>query len=191
MSTPPARAPGRADAQRNRERVLEAVFAATGDLRDLSLDDVAREAGVGRSTLYRHFPTREDLVLAANRRAIEEGREMGRAAVAAGGSPAEVLTRLSHDVVRLAGRFRVLRAHRDVAAQLVSSVGYDDPLMAWIVTAHAQGQLRSDLSPRWIASTLVALSMASADELSLPGQDADEVAAMLARTLIGAVVAEA
>jgi AcrR family transcriptional regulator len=191
MSTPPARAPGRADAQRNRERVLEAVFAATGDLRDISLDDLAREAGVGRSTLYRHFPTREDLVLAANQRAIEEGHEMSRAAVAAGGSPAEVLTRLSRDVVRLAGRFRVLRAHRDVAARLVSSVGYDDPLMAWIVTAHAQGQLRDDLSPRWIATTLVALSMATADELALPGQDESEVAAMLARTLIGAFVAEA
>jgi AcrR family transcriptional regulator len=55
----------RADAARNRARLLEAataLFAERGV--ETSLDDVARAAGVGIGTLYRHFPTREDLVLA-------------------------------------------------------------------------------------------------------------------------------
>ena len=58
----------RADAVRNRERVLEAakaVFSAGGP--DASLDAVARRAGVGIGTLYRHFPTREALFEAGNR----------------------------------------------------------------------------------------------------------------------------
>ena len=57
----------RADAQRNRDRLLEVAahaFAAGGNV---TLEAVAREAGVGIGTLYRHFPTREALVEAAYR----------------------------------------------------------------------------------------------------------------------------
>ncbi|HEX4379183.1 MAG TPA: TetR/AcrR family transcriptional regulator [Candidatus Acidoferrum sp.] len=53
----------RTDAQRNRERILEvakAAFARSGA--NTSLDDVARQAGVGPGTLYRHFPTRDALL---------------------------------------------------------------------------------------------------------------------------------
>ena len=63
----------RADALRNRERVLEAakvVFSAGGA--DASLDAVARRAGVGIGTLYRHFPTREALYEAVYRREVEQ-----------------------------------------------------------------------------------------------------------------------
>src|ERR1700752_2434853 len=62
----------RADAVRNRERVLEAakaVFSAAGP--DASLEAVARRAGVGIGTLYRHFPTREDLFEAVYRREVD------------------------------------------------------------------------------------------------------------------------
>jgi AcrR family transcriptional regulator len=60
--------PQRADAQRNRERVLDAAaraFAEGGA--DVTLDSIARAAGVGIGTLYRHFPTRDALVEAVYR----------------------------------------------------------------------------------------------------------------------------
>ena len=62
--------PLRADAARNRQRVLDAArvaFAQSGVT--ASLDDISRAAGVGAGTLYRHFPTRDHLVLAV----IDEG----------------------------------------------------------------------------------------------------------------------
>src|ERR1700720_4232249 len=62
----------RADAVRTRERVLEAakgVFSAGGA--DASLEAVAKRAGVGIGTLYRHFPTREALFEAVYRREVE------------------------------------------------------------------------------------------------------------------------
>jgi AcrR family transcriptional regulator len=62
----------RADAQRNRERLLEAateLFAQAGS--DVSLEAIAKRAGVGIGTLYRHYPTREDLVVAAYRSEVE------------------------------------------------------------------------------------------------------------------------
>src|SRR5690348_4041288 len=67
----------RADALRNRERVLaaaKAVFSAGGP--DASLETVARRAGVGIGTLYRHFPTREALFEAVYRREVEQLSEL-------------------------------------------------------------------------------------------------------------------
>jgi AcrR family transcriptional regulator len=63
----------RKDAQRNRERILEvAKDAFTRSGADASLDDIARQAGVGPGTLYRHFPTREELLAAVYRSEIEK-----------------------------------------------------------------------------------------------------------------------
>ncbi len=61
----PRSRPRRADAQRNRELLLAAakdVFTERGI--DAPLDDIARRAGVGNATMYRHFPTRSDLIVA-------------------------------------------------------------------------------------------------------------------------------
>src|SRR5882724_2730113 len=62
----------RADAQRNRERILEvAKVAFTRSGTDINLDEVARQAGVGPGTLYRHFSTREVLLEAVYRTEVE------------------------------------------------------------------------------------------------------------------------
>ncbi|MFC7610436.1 TetR/AcrR family transcriptional regulator [Teichococcus aestuarii] len=69
----------RADAIRNRERVLEAakaVFSRGGT--EAGLEGVARQAGVGIGTLYRHFPTREALYEALYRREVEQLAELAR-----------------------------------------------------------------------------------------------------------------
>ncbi|MFJ9732656.1 TetR/AcrR family transcriptional regulator [Streptomyces sp. NPDC101171] len=58
----------RADARRNRERILEAAVRAFSDKGpDVAIDTIAKAAGVGSATLYRHFPTREALIEAAYR----------------------------------------------------------------------------------------------------------------------------
>jgi AcrR family transcriptional regulator len=63
----------RADAQRNLERVLDAaaeVFAASGP--DASIDEIARRAGVGHATVFRRFPTKDDLMFAVVERRIDD-----------------------------------------------------------------------------------------------------------------------
>jgi AcrR family transcriptional regulator len=63
----------RADAQRNRERILEVAkeeFTRLGA--NASLEEIAKRAGVGPGTLYRHFPTREELLVAVYRSEMEK-----------------------------------------------------------------------------------------------------------------------
>jgi len=63
----------RRDAQRNRERILEVAkesFTHAGA--NTSLDDIAKKAGIGPGTLYRHFPTREELLEAVYRTEVEK-----------------------------------------------------------------------------------------------------------------------
>jgi AcrR family transcriptional regulator len=79
----------RADALRNREKLLEvaaAAFSAHGV--ETSLDDIAKQAGVGIGTLYRHFPSREHLVEAVYRRELES--LAAAAALLAARHPADV-----------------------------------------------------------------------------------------------------
>jgi AcrR family transcriptional regulator len=72
LPPPPLRKP-RADAERNRERILEVAklaFARHGAA--ATLDDIARQAGIGPGTLYRHFPTRDALIEAVYRAEVEK-----------------------------------------------------------------------------------------------------------------------
>jgi len=69
----PAPRKPRADAERNRDRVLEvAKEAFTRSGAEASLDEIARQAGVGAGTLYRHFPSREALIEAVYRTEVEK-----------------------------------------------------------------------------------------------------------------------
>jgi AcrR family transcriptional regulator len=94
----PAR-PLRADAVRNRARVLEVAyetFAAEG--LGVPIDEIARRAGVGAGTVYRHFPTKEDMFRAVIEdrigRIVDDGR-----AVAASGDPGEALFTFLRSIV--------------------------------------------------------------------------------------------
>src|SRR6476660_9765177 len=62
----------RADATENRSRIIEAAQALITRQDELRLNEVAKRAGVGQGTLYRHFPTREDLLAEVYRHDVEE-----------------------------------------------------------------------------------------------------------------------
>lgn len=80
----PAQRKPRTDALRNRGRILEVAKAAfTRHGADASLDDIAKQAGVGAGTLYRHFPTRDALIEAVYRSEVEKLAAAGREFAAA------------------------------------------------------------------------------------------------------------
>src|SRR5512142_2519989 len=93
----------RADAVRNRERVLEAaklVFSAGGP--EASLEAVAKRAGVGIGTLYRHFPTREALFEAVYRREVQQLGELAEQ-LKTEAAPVEALRRWLRSNVEFVG----------------------------------------------------------------------------------------
>ncbi|MFI6992715.1 TetR/AcrR family transcriptional regulator [Nonomuraea wenchangensis] len=78
----------RADARRNEKTLLDAaaaVFVSSGV--EAPIRDIAAEAGVGTATIYRHFPTRADLIIAVYRHQVEALAEAGPALLAAGPTP--------------------------------------------------------------------------------------------------------
>ncbi|MFJ3902922.1 TetR/AcrR family transcriptional regulator [Streptomyces sp. NPDC090025] len=84
----------RADAVRNQQTLLAAaaeVFVTSGV--DAPIREIAAHAGVGLGTLYRHFPTRADLVTAVYRHQIEAAAEAGPRLLAEAASPFEALSR--------------------------------------------------------------------------------------------------
>ncbi|WP_433286603.1 TetR/AcrR family transcriptional regulator [Micromonospora sp. CA-244673] len=84
----------RADARRNEQTLLDAAAAAflvSGV--DVPVRDIAARAGVGVGTIYRHFPTRADLVVAVYRHQVEACAEAGPALLASSASPHAALAR--------------------------------------------------------------------------------------------------
>ena len=80
--------PKRADARRNERALLDAaaaIFVESGV--EAPVRDIAAEAGVGTGTIYRHFPTRADLIVAVYRHQVEACAEAGPALLASGASP--------------------------------------------------------------------------------------------------------
>lgn len=112
--------PLRADAQRNYDKLVAAareVFAERGA--EGSLDEIAKRAGVGPGTLYRHFPTRDDLIDALMRDWSARVLSDSEAAVEADLPARETLERWFADLIRH------LTLHRGAAAKL--SAAMDDP----------------------------------------------------------------
>jgi AcrR family transcriptional regulator len=84
----------RADARRNEETLLDAaaaIFITSGV--EAPVRDIAARAGVGTGTIYRHFPTRADLIIAVYRHQVEACAEAGPALLASSASPHAALRR--------------------------------------------------------------------------------------------------
>ena len=80
--------PKRADARRNEQALLDAaaaLFVTSGV--EVPVRDIAAKAGVGTGTIYRHFPTRADLIIAVYRYQVEACAEAGPALLASSASP--------------------------------------------------------------------------------------------------------
>ncbi|MEV4456448.1 helix-turn-helix domain-containing protein [Microbispora sp. NPDC049633] len=144
--------PRRADARRNEKALLDAaaaVFVTSGV--DAPVRDIAAKAGVGTATIYRHFPTRADLIIAVYRHQVEACAEAGPALLAAGETPYVALGRW----IDLFADFLVTK-HGLAAVLRSDSAGFETlhayfldrlvPVCAELLdAAAAAGEIRSDI----------------------------------------------
>jgi AcrR family transcriptional regulator len=173
--------PLRADARRNRDRLLDAaVLAFSRDRPDVTLDAIAKDAGVGIGTLYRHFPTREALIEAAYR------NELARLCDAV----AELLQAMLPDQAlrtwmdRFVDYMTTKRGMAGALRAVIASGGNPyaqsrDRLMAAITTllraAAAAGTVRLDIEPADVLAGLSGVSLAAGE----PAQRGDQARRVL------------
>ena len=174
--------PLRADARRNRERVLAAArktFASDG--LDAQMDDVARRAGLGVGTVYRHFPTKEALVeavaaagyaeiCAIGRDALEQedpwqafsdfmwrGARLhrdDRAQCELNATRPDVVRRVAGDKRELLGMVAQLIERGQAAGVLRADLSADDMPMIWCSLGAAQQQSADDRWERYLEVVL-------------------------------------
>ena len=153
----------RADAVRNRERVLEAakvVFGAGGA--EASLEAVARAAGVGIGTLYRHFPTREALFEAVYRREVQQLADLAEQ-LKQEAKPVDALRQWLRSNVQFVATKKGMSAALALAAYKNSelfSYSFDRLTRAvggLLDRAIAAGEIRDDISPEDVLRALVGM----------------------------------
>ncbi len=159
----------RADAARNRERLIEAASAAfaTGD-KEVSLEAIARDAGVGIGTLYRHFPTRDALVEVVHRDGLSTVLTRADELLATH-DPATALRLWMDDyaqfVTRKRGMAESLRAlsQAGVIAASDTRIRIAQTVQKFLDAGADAGTLRSDVQAQDVANTLVGVFLASPD----------------------------
>lgn len=167
----------RADAQRNYERLLSAAVAAFAEhgADDVSLEEIARRAGVGIGTLYRHFPTRQALLEAVYRDQVEALRAKADE-LASAGAPLDALA----DWLRALAAFSATK--RNMTSALLATLGKDSDLMsvcskviyeaadALLGRAKEAGVVRADADARDLMRLIHAVNIATQHDSSDPGQ---------------------
>jgi AcrR family transcriptional regulator len=162
QSAKTARRP-RSDSVRNRELLLEAAAAVFGGGgADVSLDAVARRAGVGIGTLYRHFPTREVLFEAVYRHEVDQLGELAER-LATEATPVDALRHWLHANVQLVATKKGMLAGLALAVQKPSELyAYSFERLtraagALLERAVAAGDIRPDITPEELIRALVGM----------------------------------
>jgi len=151
--------PLRADARRNRERILQsarAAFAESGA--DAQIDDVARHAGVGVGTVYRHFPTKQALLTELVRQTFRLFTGWAREALEAGGEPFALIEGLLRRIAETAaGDAGVQYALASTAGQAETEAPAEQDELIAVIAELAEGARRAGTIRPGIEATDIAM----------------------------------
>ncbi len=147
------------------------TFADRGSA--VSMTEIAARSGVGRATLYRHFPTREALLQDLQRVAVENVGERLRAADLGSLPGPDALDRAVRVVLSVGHEYAVVVREqvpvpRDVADRLVR-----DPIREMLGRGRSEGLLRTDCSLEWLEDMFVGLVQAGLQQIVRRGADLD------------------
>lgn len=167
----------RADAQRNRAKILAATVTAIRKNPDASVADIAAEAGVGRMTLYGHFQTRSELIEAALVDSLEQGEKVLQG-VSLDGDPAEAFQRLVASSWVLVDQSRALlaAAQKELPAARIREMheSAEARMRGLLLRGQREGAFRVDLPVSWLLTTTHVVMNGAAEEVRTGRLDPDD-----------------
>jgi AcrR family transcriptional regulator len=177
----------RADAARNVKRILDTATRVLADDQGAGMAEVAGAAGLARATLYRHFPTRADLVSAIRAQAYEDAAAAIAACRLDEGTAAEALQRLIEGLVAVGDRYRFLQNEnrpQDQNAIKRRERELTEPVLAMVRRGQQAGEFTKEVSALWFTRALDglmrgALRMVAEGEIRAP-----EAADLIYRTTL-------
>ena len=173
----------RADVLRNRGAILDAAVDVLASDPSASLADVARRAGLGRATLYRHFPSREALRDAIRQEALARAEAVLAGAGLDDLTPREGVRRAAEALVPLGMRFRVLLAEgADVDPEFVAA---RDRVLAPLLglVGRVSAERGGSVNPAWAGMVTTTLLVTAARAADAGVIAPEEAADLVARTL--------
>lgn len=151
----------RADARQSISSILDAAIACFGENAEASMSSVAKSAGVGRTTLYAHFPTRDSLLEATATHAMEEGNAVLDRLELDDMPPVEAVTRL------IESSWEIISRHGGLMSAVERSLGAAalrdhhrapfERVTALIARGQRAGVFREDLPTEWLVAVFYSL----------------------------------
>lgn len=182
----------RADARRNRARILAATATAIRKNPDASVGDIAAEAGMGRVTVYGHFPTRAELIEAALVDSLERGEDV-LSGVPLDGDPGEAFRRLVASSWVLVDQSRALLAAalKELPAARIRELHEkaEGRMRALLLRGQREGVFRVDLPVFWLLTTTHVVMNGAAEEVRAGRLDADDAPWFIEAILLPAFAA--
>ncbi|HWH93399.1 MAG TPA: helix-turn-helix domain-containing protein [Baekduia sp.] len=184
------KAPRRSDARRNRRTVLDAAVALLAQRPQATMQEVAEASGLGRTTVYRHFPRRQDLIDALFAEVLREAGETVADAVRSASSARDLLVQLGPRIIAIGDRYRFLDAHPDLRERAFNPTGDGvNPLEAYLADAQQRGEVRQDLPVRWMLTSLRGLGIVAMVEVTAGRLSAEEAGNYIGETCASAFTA--
>jgi len=184
-----ARTTRRADAEHNMARILDAAATCLSRSPTASMGEIAQAAGVGRVTVYGHFPSREALIEAALSRLLERGEAM-LAGLDLTGDPREALRALIESSWRLiADAGAVLEAAQEVLPPGRIRELHAKPAQRaeeLIRRGQSEGTFRTDLPASWLTSVLYHVLKGAAADITSGRLDAADAPRFIVATVLAA-----
>ena len=175
----------RADAERNLTRIIESATALLAVNPRASMAEIAEASGLVRATLYRHFPTREDLLQAIYSAALEDALSAILAAEPERGKATDAIGRVVDALLVVGDRYQILQAERRDYPELreqEESVGA--PLIALVERGQRSGELRDDMPLRWLVAALGSLLTEALRAVARGDIDRTQAGALATRTFL-------
>ena len=158
-----------------------------------SLSEIARQAQVGRATLYRHFPTREALITAIAIESLERVQQSISPIITDGHQGESAIRKMVTALLPLADRFHFLQMVWTIVELDKGVCGLYEKQMGvitqWIMEGQQQGELNADLTPEWIVSVLDSMLYSASWLLATAVMNKEQVEQQLIQTLLNGIKA--